>query len=261
MTIGSQRSSSKMSSSSRSIAGGTSSSSNFRPSSKLGSMPELDHDGDVWILHLGEDENRFNPDWMSAVADALDEVAAKPEPRALVTRAGGKIWSNGIDLDWLGQHQDQIQAFVDQIHELYAKFLAAPVPTVAAIQGHCFAGGAMLALAHDWRIMRADRGFFCLPEADINIPFTPGMSALIQSRLTPAAATPAMVGAKRFGGEEAASLGIVDAAVAEDQVLSEAVALAGSHAAKLGATVQTIKQRMYAAPLALLADAEANKLF
>jgi enoyl-CoA hydratase/carnithine racemase len=224
-------------------------------------MAELDNDGDVWILHLGDDENRFNPDSMTAWAEALDEVTAKPEPRALVTTAGGKIWSNGLDLDWLGQNQDQVQPFVDQVHELFAKFLAAPVPTVAAIQGHCFAAGAMLALAHDWRVMRADRGFFCLPEADINIPFTPGMSALIQSRLTPAAATTAMVGAKRFGGEEAAGLGIVDAAVPEDQVVAQAVELAGAHAAKLGGTLATIKERMYAPALATLRDAQANKLF
>jgi enoyl-CoA hydratase/carnithine racemase len=224
-------------------------------------MPTLTNDGNVWILHLGDDENRFNPDWMSAVSASLDEVAAKPEPRALVTSAGGKIWSNGLDLDWLGQNQDQVQPFVDQVHELFAKFLAAPMPTVAAIQGHCFAAGAMLALAHDWRVMRADRGFFCLPEADINIPFTPGMSALIQARLAPATATTAMVGAKRFGGEEAAALGIVDAAAAEDQVLAQAVELAGTHAAKLGGTLATIKERMYAPVLATLRDAEANRLF
>ena len=224
-------------------------------------MPTLTNDGDVWILHLGDDENRFNPDWMTAVADALDEVAAKPEPRALVTHASGKIWSNGLDLDWLSQNQDRVQEFVDQVHGLFAKFLAAPVPTVAAIQGHCFAAGAMLALAHDWRVMRADRGYFCLPEADINIPFTPGMSALIQSRLTKAAATTAMVGAKRFGGDEAAALLIVDAAVPEDQVLASAVELAAAQAGKLGGTLATIKERMYAPVLATLGDAEANKLF
>lgn len=224
-------------------------------------MPSLDSDGDVWILQLGDDENRFNPDWMAAVEAAFDEVAAKPEPRALVTSARGKIWSNGLDLDWLGQHQDQVQPFVDQVHGLLAKFLAAPMPTVAAIQGHCFAAGAMLALAHDWRVMRADRGFFCLPEADINIPFTPGMSALIQSRLTRRAAHLAMVGAKRFGGEEAAALGIVDAAAGEDELLAQAVELAGAHAAKLGGTLATIKERMYAPALATLRDPDANRLF
>jgi enoyl-CoA hydratase/carnithine racemase len=224
-------------------------------------MAKLDNDGDVWILHLGDDENRFNPDSMTAMAEALDEVAAKPEPRALVTTAGGKIWSNGLDLDWLSQNQDRVQEFVDQVHALLAKFLAAPVPTVAAIQGHCFAAGAMLALAHDWRVMRADRGYFCLPEADINIPFTPGMSELIQSRLTPSAAHTAMVSGKRFGGEEAAGLGIVDDAVPEDQVLARAVELAAAQAPKLGVTVGTIKARMYAPALATLRDAEANKLF
>jgi Delta3-Delta2-enoyl-CoA isomerase len=224
-------------------------------------MPKLDNDGDVWILHLGDDENRFNPGWMAAVTEALDEVAAKPEPRALVTTASGKIWSNGLDLDWLGQNQDRVQAFVDDVHALLAKFLAAPLPTVAAIQGHCFAGGAMLALAHDWRVMRADRGYICLPEADINIPFTPGMSGLIQSKLTPAAAATMMVGAKRLGGEEAQAMGVVDAAVAEDDVLAQAVELAGTHAAKLGGTLGTIKQRMYAPVLATLEDPEANRLF
>jgi Delta3-Delta2-enoyl-CoA isomerase len=224
-------------------------------------MPKLDNDGDVWILHLGDDENRFNPDWMTAVSEALNEVAAKPEPRALVTTAGGKIWSNGLDLDWLSQNQDRVQAFVDQVHDLLAKFLVAPLPTVAAVQGHCFAGGAMLALAHDWRVMRIDRGYFCLPEADINIPFTPGMSSLIQSKLTPAAATLTMVGGKRIGGDEAAALSIVDAAVPENQVLVNAIELAATHAPKLGSTVGTIKQRMYASVSALLTDPEANTLF
>ena len=64
-----------------------------------------------------------------------------------------------------------------RVHELLARLLEIGVPTVAAIQGHAFAAGAMLALAHDERVMRADRGWSCLPEVDINIPFTPGMSA------------------------------------------------------------------------------------
>src|SRR3954469_15467848 len=202
-------------------------------------MPTLDNDGNVWILHLGADENRFNPGWLNAVSAAFDEVAAKPEPRALVTTAGGKIWSNGLDLDWLGQNQDQVQPFVDQVHALLAKFLAAPVTTVAAIGGHCFAAGAMLALAHDFRVMRADRGFFCLPEVDIHIPFTPPMAALIQARLSKAAAHEAMTTGRRYGGTEAAAAGIVDTAVSEKEVLPAAVeratALAGKHGPTLGA--------------------------
>src|SRR3954451_21230597 len=195
-------------------------------------MPTLKHEGDVYVLDLGDGENRFHPDWLAAMNSALDEVERAPAP--LVTTASSRIYSNGLDLDWLGQHGDQLQSYVVEVQGLLARVLAFPTPTVAAIPGHVFAAGAMLALAHDFRVMRADRGFFCLPEVDINIPFTPGMAALIQSKLPPAAAHETMVGAQRFGGEAAAEAGLVDAAAAEDQVLEQALELARGHAAKLG---------------------------
>jgi Delta3-Delta2-enoyl-CoA isomerase len=215
-------------------------------------VPTLDRDGDVHILDLGDDENRFSPDWLAAVSALLDEVAAAEGPRALVTKATGKFWSNGLDLDWLGAHGDQLASYVDSIHALFAKALTLPVPTVAAVQGHCFAGGAMLALAHDWRYMRADRGFFCLPEVDIHIPVTPGMSALIQAKLTPATATDAMTTGRRYGGTEAAAAGLVTEAVEEDKVVARAVEHAAALTAKAGPTLGTIKTRLYPGVLAAL---------
>ena len=98
--------------------------------------------------------------------------------------------------------------------------------TVAAIPGHAFAAGAMLALAHDHRMMRADRGFWCVQKVDLGMAFTPGMTALLRARLAPQVAHEAMLTGKRYGGEEAAALAIVDAAVAEDEVLPRAVELA-----------------------------------
>jgi enoyl-CoA hydratase/carnithine racemase len=218
-------------------------------------MPSLARDGDVYLLNLGDDENRFNPGWVGAVEDLLDEVAAAPEPRALVTTATGKIWSNGLDLEWMGANTDEVAAFVPRVHALLGKVLALPVPTVAAIQGHCFAAGAMLAVAHDFRVMRADRGFFCLPEVDIHIPFTPSMAALLQARLSKRTAHEAMTTGRRYGGEDAAAAGIVDAAVAEDRVLAEAVERAGALAPKHGPTLGAIKEGMYADALVLLRDA------
>lgn len=223
-------------------------------------MPSLDRDGDVFVLNLGADENRFHPDRLSELSGLLDEVAAAEAPRALVTTATGKFFSNGLDLDWLAQHPDRVDDYVASVHELFARVLAFPAPTVAAIQGHAFAAGAMLALAHDWRVMRADRGFFCLPEADIRIPFTPGMTALIMAKLPRAAQVDAMLGARRFGGDAAASAGIVAGAVAEHDVVPSALALAADQAPKDGATLAAIKQRMYAPALAALADREANRL-
>jgi enoyl-CoA hydratase/carnithine racemase len=222
-------------------------------------VPTLDSDGDVWILSLGDDENRFHPDWIREVAELVDEVAGRPTPRALVTTGTGKFYSNGLDLDWLGENSDKLEDYVAQVHDLFARFLGAPLPTVAAIQGHAFAAGAMLTLAHDWRVMRADRGFWCLPEADINIPFTAGMNALIQSKLTPATQAAAMLGARRFGGGEALAAEIVDASESEELVVSRAIELAAGQAGKDGNTLATIKARMYERELAALADREANR--
>lgn len=221
-------------------------------------MPALDRDGDVFLLDLGDGENRFDPAWVGAVSAAVDEVAAADGPRALVTRATGKFWSNGLDLDWLGSHPDEAGAFVDDVHALFARVLSLPAPTVAACQGHVFAAGAMLALAHDQRVMRADRGYVCLPEVDLRIPFTPGMGALIQGRLSHRTAHEAMTTGRRYGGAEALEAGIVDAAVAEDRVLTEAVERAGALAGQASPALGQIKEGMYAHALQLLRSRSAT---
>ncbi|AXK31860.1 enoyl-CoA hydratase/isomerase family protein [Streptomyces armeniacus] len=217
-------------------------------------MPSLDRQDNVFVLDLGDGENRFHPDWLTAVGAALDEVEKAEGPRALVTAATGKFYSNGLDLEWLLAHSDQHVDYAVSVHQLFARLLSLPVITVAALQGHTFAAGAMFSLAHDFRVMRADRGYWCLPEVDINIPFTPGMSALIQSRLTPQTAHEAMATARRYGGADAAAAGIVDQAVPEDAVRSAAVELAQAQAGKAGDTLGTVKARMYAPALATLRD-------
>jgi Delta3-Delta2-enoyl-CoA isomerase len=222
-------------------------------------MPTLDRQDNVFILDLGDGENRFHPDWIDEVNGALDEVDRAEGHRSLVTAATGKFYSNGLDLDWLFAHSDQHQEYLGSVQELLARMLSLPLVTVAALQGHTFAAGAMLSLAHDFRVMRGDRGFWCLPEADINLPFSPGMSALIQSRLAPQTAHEAMVTARRFGGRDAFGAGIVDRAVSEDEVRATAVEIAQSQVAKAGDTLRTIKARMYA-PVIDLLRAKSNSL-
>jgi Delta3-Delta2-enoyl-CoA isomerase len=219
-------------------------------------MPTLERDESVLVLDLGDTENRFHPDWVAAVDAALADVEAEVGkaggPCALVTTATGKFYSNGLDLDWLFAHPEANDGYVTSVEALLARMLALPVVTVAAISGHAFAAGAMLTLAHDFRVMRADRGFWCLPEADIGLPFRPGMSALIQARLAPQVAHEAMVTARRYGGHDALAAGIVDHAVDEQAVRAAAIGIAAAQAGKAGDTIATIKARMYAQVLAAL---------
>jgi enoyl-CoA hydratase/carnithine racemase len=217
-------------------------------------MPTLTRQERVFVLDLGDGENRFHPDWVAAVGAALDEVEKADGPRALVTAATGKFFSNGLDLEWLSANGDAHDGYLASVQALLARVLTLPVATVAAVQGHAFAAGAMLTLAHDFRVMRADRGFWCLPEADLGLPFTPGMSALIQARLAPQVAHEAMVTARRYGGHDAAAAAITDRAVDEQAVRATAIELAAAQAGRAGETIATIKARLYAPVLAALRE-------
>ena len=204
----------------------------------------LTYEEKIAILDLGDDENRFSPDFLDEFGAHLDEVVGAGA-QGLVTTGGGKFYTNGLDLDWLAANGDRTQWYVGRVQGMLARMLTLPVPTAAAVVGHAFGAGAMLALAHDFRVMRADRGFFCFPEADIRIPFTPGMAALIQAKLTPQAAVSSMTTGRRFGGGDAERLGLVDAVAAEGVVTRAAVDLLRPLDGKDPGTLGAIKQTMF----------------
>ena len=217
-------------------------------------MPTLTTTGPVHVLDFGTDENRFSPTWLEEVHAHLDTVTAGNEPAALVTIGSGTYYSNGLDLDWLMSHPDDAAKYVASIHDLLARVLALPVPTVAAVNGHAFGGGAMLAMAHDFRLMREDRGYFCFPEADLNLPFTPGMAALVQAKLTPAAAVASMTTGQRFGGPQAAALGLVDATESRENLQAAAIDRVAPLAGKVRGTLQAIKTTMFGPALTALRE-------
>jgi enoyl-CoA hydratase/carnithine racemase len=217
-------------------------------------MPELRVDEHVYELDLGDGENRFTPSWIADVGAALGEVANGDGPRALVTVAAGKHWSNGLDLEWLGTHPGELEPYVATVHGLYAQLLALPVPSIAVLQGHAYAAGAMLSLAHDVRIQRADRGYWCLPEVNLGIPFTPGMAALIQAKLAPPIAHEVMTTGRRYAGADAQAKGIVDVALPEAAMLDHARAVATELAPTAGPTLAAIRTEMYRSVLRLLTD-------
>ncbi|MEU1548355.1 enoyl-CoA hydratase-related protein [Nocardia sp. NPDC005745] len=210
----------------------------------------LDYHDKIAVLTLGDDENRFTPAWLDTIDVHLD--AAGSNAQALVTIGTGKFYSNGLDLDWLLANSERTEWYVARVQELFARVLTFPLPTLAAINGHAFGAGAMLALAHDNRLMRADRGYYCFPEVDIDIPFTPGMAALIQAKLSAQAAATAMTTGHRFGGAEAQTAGIVDATATESELLDSALDRIAAVIGKNPATLGAIKTTMYTAVTAAL---------
>lgn len=208
-------------------------------------MIDLRRDGDVHVLRFDDGENRFSPGLLDEIDKALDALEATDGPAALVTTGTGKFYSNGLDLDWLSANADRLEPYLGRVHGLFARLLTLPMPTVAALNGHAFAAGAMLAVAHDHLVMRADRGYFCLPEVGLGLPFTPGMAALLQARLPKVTAHEAMLTGRRYGGEDARAAGIVHRTAAEADVVPAAVELAAALAPKRGEIITRIRSVMY----------------
>lgn len=218
-------------------------------------MPELSRSGDVFVLHLGDGDLRFTPAFLAEIGAALDTVEAADGPAALVTAASGKIWHNGLDLEHMATLGERFLDYIAEVQAVFARFLTLPLPTVAAVQGHAFAGGAMLALCHDQRVMRAERGFLCLPEIDLGMPFSDGMAALISSKLEQPLLHRMAVLGERIGGVEAASHGAVDLAVeGEAAVLAEAIGRATALAPKAKPAIAALRRNLYGSAIdALLA--------
>lgn len=218
-------------------------------------MIDLARQGDVFVLRFDAPENRFRPDNIAAWNTALDRVEAAGNPAALVTTGTGKFYSNGLDLEWLfaKASDTERQSYIPGVLALMARVLTFPTITVAAINGHAFGAGAQLSLAHDYRIMRSERGYWCMPEIDMKAPLHPGMTALIQARVPKQTAHELIVTGTRYAAEAALAKRIVDQVAPQSELLARAIELAAGLASKADPAMRLLKTGMYPRALEALA--------
>ncbi len=214
-------------------------------------MTGLRREGDVFVFQMDADENRFGPDMIAAWDAALAEVEDAPGAKALVTVGTGKFYSNGLDLDY-GMGSGDMPGYVQSVLGLFRRVLYLPCISVAAMNGHAFGAGAQIALAHDFRLMRSDRGYFCMPEIDMGAFLHPGMTAIIRARLAPQTAHEVIVTGRRYGGGDAAAAGIVEAALPEGEVLPAALERAAALADKAKPVMARLRTDQYGDLLAAL---------
>jgi enoyl-CoA hydratase/carnithine racemase len=206
-------------------------------------MPELTRRGDVFVLDISntpDGDHRFTYDRIAALDAALTEVEASTGPAALVITAQGKFFSNGLVPELFVEPD-----YTPSYQRLLARLLVTEVPTVGALNGHTYAGALLFALTFDERYARTERGFLCLPEAQIKVPFTAGLAALVMARLAPQVAHRAMVLSHRFDADSAVEAGLIDGSAPVEDLLDIAVARAAELAALRGPVLASIKTARY----------------
>ncbi len=208
-------------------------------------------DGSIAVITMNSGENRFNLDFLGEFLGILDEIEYSTSADALVVEsAHEKIFCNGIDLDWLepiarAGDRETVVRFCRTFNGLLRRILLYPMPTIAAITGHAFAGGAIMCCCFDFRFMRSDRGFFCFPEVDIGIPFWPGMVAMVKKAMPRYILDDLYYLGARLTGLECQEHRIVRKALPMDDLMPEVLAFAkGLH--KNRAFYKAQKDRMNA---------------
>lgn len=178
-------------------------------------MIDLQRDGELFLLTMNDGENRWNTTFVRAFAQVLDEVEASTGAAALVTAsASEKFFSNGLDLAWLSDVSadhpgGDRSVFGAEFMALMARVITFPMPTVCAINGHGFGAGFMLALCHDARVMRADRGFVCANEMQLGMVIPAPELALFKHKLPANVFFETVQLARRWAGPDALAAGIV----------------------------------------------------
>lgn len=168
--------------------------------------------------HSFSGEGRFNPETLGQFDDAISAAVADDACQVLLLSGEGKNFSQGLDLDYLMASGDR--QFTELCMRVLARLLDAPFPVVSLVTGHAFGLGAMIVLASDYRVMRADRGFFCLPEVDLDMTLTVRMNELVCSKLSPKAIRATLLTGERLTADRALDLDVIDAVAPLDELES-----------------------------------------
>ncbi|KAH9812806.1 ClpP/crotonase-like domain-containing protein [Melampsora americana] len=185
---------------------------------------------------LSDIEREFRASRINKLAPADGSSSGWKSPKspgqyALVTCGPldkNRIYSNGLNLE---------QAFADEgffrsvLNKMYLKLFTFPIPTVAALNGHAFAGGFVLALSHDYRVMKDNeakgKAMVAMNEIEFGASVPRGLLAVLDAKLpNKQEVTRCLLEAHRYGVQEALKLGIVDRIAPEADLIEQALQFA-----------------------------------
>jgi 3,2-trans-enoyl-CoA isomerase len=189
------------------------------------SLDIVDLDAGIRALRLAHPPvNALGPGLVGRLRDALDAAVADGV-QAIVLAGGPKVFSAGLDVPaLLTLSRDQLLEFWRSFFGIAARLSRSPVPVVAAIDGHSPAGGAVVALFCDVRIMARGPFRIGLNEVQVGLPVPAAIQAVLRRQVGPRAAERLLVSGEMVDAERALQLGFVDQLCDPGQAEAEAVA-------------------------------------
>jgi len=186
--------------------------------------------------------NALNQPIVEEVADCLRSLAADPDTRSIILTGNGSFFSFGFDIpEFLGYSRESFAKFLQRFTGLYSYLFTYPKPVVAALNGHTIAGGCMLALACDYRIMVSGKARISLNEISFGSSVFAGSVEMLKFLVGGKNAQAILYDGAMYSAETAAQLGMIDEVSSNENLVKDAREVAQRLAGKEAAAFRSIK--------------------
>ncbi len=166
--------------------------------------------------------NAINETVVDELAQRLNSLAQDPDVRSVVLTGTGKFFTFGFDIpEFLSYPKEDFIRYLTKFTDLYRLIFMYPKPVIASLNGHTIAGGCMLAIACDYRIMVSGKARISLNEINFGSSLFAGSVDLLKMWLGQRPAEVAAYSGAMYGAEDALKIGLVDRVCSEAELERE----------------------------------------
>jgi enoyl-CoA hydratase/carnithine racemase len=166
-------------------------------------------DGGLATVRMGRAHgNAIDPGLATDLAGAFQKASLDPDVRGVLLAAAGKLFSPGLDVqDLFGLDRAEMGQFMADFHRTLFTMFAFPKPMVAAIHGHAIAGGCVISLTADWRVL-AEGKLIGLNEIRVGVPLPYGVTQILREVISAPHITEVALAGRNYKGTEALAPGL-----------------------------------------------------
>ncbi len=208
-------------------------------------MIELEERGPVTILRMVRGKgNALSLEFVAAIIDALDQIE-RSATRAVIITGQGSTFGAGVDLPaLLAGGPDYVRRFVPKMVQSFQRLATFPKPLVAAVNGHAIAGGAIIMLACDQRLLARGTARVGLSEIQVGVQFPAWALEIARFTTPPEHFSTLICTGRTWQPDHALTRGLVDELVEPEHLLDRALAVAEELAALAPATFAATKREV-----------------
>lgn len=185
----------------------------------------IEEDRGIQHLVMSRGANALDEPFMEQLRSAIAALAVQGAPPLLLRSAHRTLFSPGWDLKQLAEAgYDDVRRFLNLFNDVLVQLFSYPGPTGAAVGGHAVAGGCLLAIACDLRVMAIGPARIGLSEVNLGVPVPATAVRMLRRRLLPRALDDLVLHGEGLSAERALDLGVVHQATGETELVAGTVA-------------------------------------